>query len=208
MEAFDKASFILPEDRTAWNEKRDAGRELATLAKNEQDWGLSEYLFRISGTSADAAAITSYAATTDDCMVVVEASATNLQNAIREPLEFEARETRDFLAPVRDLVEPRKDRFRIRIDIRSRVARGANAGNPFIYLESIAVRLDDLRRNTTSAPQEVVFKETAYQRVVIAGTTGRVVPSLKKSLANDAGDVLGRIKDATATLIEAAEKRP
>jgi serine/threonine protein kinase len=208
MEAFDKASFILPEDRTARNEKRDAARELATLAKNEQDWGLSEYLFRIAGTSADAAAVTSFAATTDDCMVVVEASATNLQNAIREPLEFEVRETREFLAPVRELMLPRAERYRIRIEIRSRVARGASAANPFIYLENITIKLDDLRRNTTSAPQEIVFKETAYQRVVVAGTTGRIVPSLKKSLANDAADVLGRIKDATATLIEAADRKP
>jgi hypothetical protein len=35
-----------------------------------------------------------------------------------------------------------------------------------------------------------------------------VVPSLRKSLVPDAGAVLGRIKAATAALLDAAERRP
>ena len=75
-------------------------------------------------------------------------------------------------------------------------------------MTGITLRLDDLKRNTTSAPHEIEFKGEGYPRMVIAGTTGRVVPSLKKSLANDAASVLARIKDATTELLEVAEKRP
>lgn len=206
MESFDRASFIVPEDHAATQEKRDAARELATLARTQQDWGLSEYLFRISGTAADTAVVASLGTVGDDCMLVVEASATNLQNAFREPLEFEEKETRDFLAPVRDLVEPRKARFRLRVEIRSKVS--VAAGNPTVHVTGVTLRLDDLKRNTTSAPWNLDFKGDGYQRVVIAGTTGRIVPSLKKSLANDANDVIAKLKAATAELLEAAEKRP
>jgi serine/threonine protein kinase len=205
IEAFDRASFVVPEDRVAPSEKREAARELATLAKNQNDWGLSEYLFRIAGTSIDSAAVTSFATAANDCLAVVEASATNLQNAFRESLEFEEKETRAFLAPVRDLVEPRKDRYRLRLEIRSNVTKGSN---PVVYVTGITLRLDDLRRNTTSAPREVNFPGDGYQRIVIAGTTGRVVPSLKKSLANDAADVLATLKTETQALLADAERKP
>jgi serine/threonine protein kinase len=205
MELFDRASFILPEDRTPIVEKQSAARELATLAKTQQDYGLSEYLFRIAGPTADAAPVPS-AGLVNDSLVVVEASATNLQNAFREPLEFQEKESRDFLAPVKDLVEPKKDRFRLRVEIRSKVV--SSGPNPAVTAIGVTLRLEDLKRNTTGAPVDINFKGEGYQRLIVAGTTGRSVPSLKRTLGNDGPEVLAKIKDATVELLEAAEKRP
>jgi hypothetical protein len=112
--------------------------------------------------------------------------------------------TKEFLKEVRALVEPKKDRYRLLVDVRSRAVAGPN---PVVYLTGIHVRLQDLKQNTTSAPEKIDFENDGYQRIVVAEQQGRRVPSVDKALQNDAPKVLERIKDRARALLANAEKK-
>ncbi len=88
--------------------------------------------------------------------------------------------------------------------MRSRVAPGPN---PVVYVTGVTLRLEDLKRGVQFPAERIDFDGGGYQRIVVVGTKGRVVPSLKKSLANNAEEVLGKIKASTTKLIETAEKK-
>jgi serine/threonine protein kinase/tetratricopeptide (TPR) repeat protein len=202
MEAFDLASYLVPDDVTIAAEKSRAAHELAVIAKNQQDFGLAEYLFRISGTTSGTGSDATPDVATDDCLVVSEADALMIQRSMREPLQFEDKANRDFLAPVRALVEPKKERFRLWVDIRTRIA-----GNT-LFAAGFSLRVEDLKNHTTSAPEKIDFAGDGYSRIIVAGPQGRMVPSLKRALQNDADDVLKQVKEHIGAMLEAAEKKP
>jgi serine/threonine protein kinase len=203
MELFDRASFLTPA-AVSKKKKADAAAELGTLARNQQDWGLAQFLFRIAGTSAEAATSDETQPVEQDCLVVQEADRFNVQRAFRESLSFDEKATKEFLRDVRALFEPRKDRFRLLVDVRSNAVPGPN---PVVYLLAVQLRLQDLKQNTTSAPEEIKFEGSGYQRIVVAAPEGRMVPSIDKALANDAPQVLQRIKDRARAMLEKADKK-
>ncbi|MBI3724455.1 hypothetical protein HY251_10955, partial [bacterium] len=189
LQAFDRALLVAPEGSAESvelrSEKSGAARELARMATEDQNFGLAEYLLLIAGAPSaheDPADSTP----TDPLLLVREAHAVLIQRAFREPIEFEPSESW-FKAPRDDLLLPLGQRFRLIVEICSKIEDGSP---PRVYASGLKVSVEDKEKNITTAPEMLDFDGGPFPRVVVAQTSGRVMQPFWKAqgLKADARD--------------------
>jgi len=187
LEAVRRCLLIDPEHRAALTIRGEVSGELGSILVEQGLPELAGFVRRLGGLKADDRT----SPPVDPHLAVVEASAVNLRQAFGSAVLFQP--TRVFRGLREEVKRQGGDRYRVRLEIRSRIDNSSRT--PIVYLEGIWILLEDQARKTRQRLGPVRFEGGPYVRIVQVDSRGRrVVRPFDQSRGFDARPALRKVE--------------
>ncbi|MBX3470372.1 MAG: protein kinase [Planctomycetes bacterium] len=201
LEGYDRALSFVPDHARARAEKAAVAREVSAILREEGRYELADFLLRMSGVEAGAAAAPPELPA-DPHLVVVEADKVNIRRAYGGVVRFQATRVFD---PLREQVRARGGgRYRVVIQVRSEPTASIP---PLVHAKGLWVRLEDKVANTISRTERVDFQGGPFARLVTVDAHGRIVAAWERSRDLPAQRYIAEVEAVVRRLLAEVEGR-
>ncbi|MCO5165115.1 MAG: protein kinase [Planctomycetes bacterium] len=201
LETYDRALSFVPDHARARAEKAAVAREVSAILREEGRYELADFLLRMSGVEAGAAAAAPELPA-DPHLVVVEADKVNIRRAFGGVVRFQATRVFD---PLREQVRARGGgRYRVVIQVRSEPTASIP---PVVHAKGLWVRLEDKVANTISRMERVDFQGGPFARLVTVDAHGRIVAAWERSRDLPAQRYVAEVEAVVRRLLAEVEGR-